>query len=228
MAIVYRLRFASEEELMASAAANHPNADSVVLTDETMPRSVYNPATGAYDIVIMERAGKIVEYAGCVLCDREENGYDDSDFYAVVWSEAKQKLIRVDYASTRYGGGGYASVDATPEVIEKARAWIAEWVVAAARRQAEREAEHVKIGRVVKVVKGRKVPIGVTGVVKYICDGQWGERLLLDTKDGEAWVSMSNVAVAAPVVEFDESIARQNAARVDFHVPFARSGFLIL
>ncbi len=56
-------------------------------------------------------------YEGCVLSLGENNGYDDSDFFAVVWDHAKGATDRIIYASTR--GWTYdlnASVDATDEV----------------------------------------------------------------------------------------------------------------
>lgn len=42
-----------------------------------------------------------VTYEGCVFETRERNFYDDSDFYAVVWDEASQDVIEVEYATTR-------------------------------------------------------------------------------------------------------------------------------
>ena len=60
-------------------------------------------------------------YVGAVLETYERNGYDDSDFLAVVW-DGEQVTTR-EYASTR--GWTYhnaASVDATPQVREAALA----------------------------------------------------------------------------------------------------------
>ena len=62
-------------------------------------------------------------YVGRVLETYEENGYHDSDFYAVVWDDETESIIHKQYATTRFYSNGYgAKVDATPEVIAKATA----------------------------------------------------------------------------------------------------------
>jgi len=48
------------------------------------------------------------EYVGCVLSTYELNGYNDSDWYAVCWDREQQKLVEVEYDTTRAGGGGRA------------------------------------------------------------------------------------------------------------------------
>ncbi|QDN94948.1 hypothetical protein FNV58_01050 (plasmid) [Streptomyces sp. RLB1-9] len=66
-------------------------------------------------------------YEGAVLRLRERNGYDDSDFYALVWDEEQQRVREIQYATTRgwtYHNG--ASIDATHEVIAKAVAQMTE------------------------------------------------------------------------------------------------------
>lgn len=63
-----------------------------------------------------------VLFEGAVLADRERNGYHDSDFYVIAWDGAK--LVSHEYATTRFGGGGHASVDVTPEVLEKVRRYL--------------------------------------------------------------------------------------------------------
>jgi hypothetical protein len=57
-----------------------------------------------------------------VLADREKNGRDDSDFYGLVWF-GDGKYGEVEYATTRFGGGGWCRVDATPEVLAEVEAW---------------------------------------------------------------------------------------------------------
>lgn len=107
-----------------------------------------------------------ITHVGLVLSTGEVNGYDDSDFFAVVWDTVKAEPARVTYASTRgwtYPNG--ATVDATPEVLE---AYAAHQTRKAAEARVYREAERAKlpeVGKVVKVVKGRKVPIGTVAQV---------------------------------------------------------------
>lgn len=65
-------------------------------------------------------------HAGLVLGTYEKNGYDDSDFFAIVWDDEIGMVKHVCYATTR--GWTYlnaANVDASPEVIAKARAYEA-------------------------------------------------------------------------------------------------------
>jgi len=112
-------------------------------------------------------------HKGLVLSLGEYNGRDDSDFYAVVWSPEKGATERVGYASTRgwtYPNG--ASVDATPEVVAAYESYCA---AARARHAAEQAAAEAKVprkGRTVKVVKGRKVPVGTVGTVVWYGEGK--------------------------------------------------------
>jgi len=105
-------------------------------------------------------------HTGLVLELRERNGYDDSDFYAVVWNPEKGETERVEYASTRgwtYPNG--ATVDATPEVLAAYEAWIEKRNAEARRLAAEEAARRPEVGRTVRVVKGRKVKVGEVGEV---------------------------------------------------------------
>lgn len=68
------------------------------------------------------------DYVGQVIELREWNELYDSDFYAVVWSEEDQEPIRIIYDTTRFSfcAPNGAKADATPEVIEKLKNWIAQ------------------------------------------------------------------------------------------------------
>jgi hypothetical protein len=100
-------------------------------------------------------------HQGLVLAEREANGYHDSDFYATVWNAEKGKPEEIMWGTTR--GWTYpnrCSVDASPEIkalyegySEKQRA------EARARYEAEK-AKMPEPGRKVRVIKGRKLPIG--------------------------------------------------------------------
>ena len=60
------------------------------------------------------------QFKGAVLATYEANGYDDSDWYAIVWDAEKAAVRTVMYDTTRFAAMGRADVDATPDVIEKA------------------------------------------------------------------------------------------------------------
>lgn len=113
-------------------------------------------------------------FAGAVLADREENGYHDSDFYAVVWDEEKQALRRIDYATTRFDGGGTCRIDATPEVHAKAQRWLAEWAAPQIERMKRAEAAEIVRGDRVRVVRGRKVKRGTEGAIRWMEERTYG------------------------------------------------------
>lgn len=109
-------------------------------------------------IVYYRNDGKSeVYYEGCVIAIRERNFHDDSDFYAIVYDAEKDAIDSFVYDSTRWGGNGDAIVDATPEILEKAKmAWIRDQIKSGAlKRRLELEAAYPSIGKTVKVVRGR-------------------------------------------------------------------------
>lgn len=58
-------------------------------------------------------------HQGRVVDTYEQNGYHDSYFQAVVYLEDEDRAIEIEYASTAYGGGGAAYIDASPELRAK-------------------------------------------------------------------------------------------------------------
>lgn len=112
------------------------------------------------------------EYVGCVLSKYERNGYDDSDFYAVVWDG--KEIQHIEYASTRswtYPNG--AVIDATPEVIEAANAYLREIAFNTWKKDNEKQSKMPYVGRQVKVIAGIKVPQGVIGEVFWFGDDKY-------------------------------------------------------
>lgn len=112
-----------------------------------------------YDMIVTE------SYAGCVVETGEHNGYDDSDFFAIVWDAEKGDFREVTYGTTRaWTYGNSAKVDAPAELIEKYRAKCR---AEADARAIERAKRNVRPGATVVVVKGRKVPKGAKGRVGW-------------------------------------------------------------
>lgn len=105
-------------------------------------------------------------YEGCVISTGEKNGYHDSDFYADVWNDEKGCIHRVEYATTRFPTyGNSATPDLTPENAAKVKAWQEK---DRARQRAEKELHDWNIpdkGKTVKVIAGRKLPVGTIGEV---------------------------------------------------------------
>jgi len=107
-------------------------------------------------------------YTERVLEVYEDNGYNDSDFYAVVWDDEQNCILHKQYATTRFYSEGYgAKVDATPEIIEKAKAEKEKYFLKFAIESDIENAKSIKIGKRVEVTRGRKNR-GVIGEVFWV------------------------------------------------------------
>lgn len=107
-------------------------------------------------------------YVGRVLETYEENGYNDSDFYAIVWDDETNSLIHKQFATTRFYSNGYgAKIDATPEIIEKATAERKARFLKSAIEADEEKAKTVAKGKMVEINRGRKNR-GVIGEVFWV------------------------------------------------------------
>lgn len=159
----------------------------------------WNSETKSYDPEEIKHEGLVVDIDSTYLGDC------DSAYYAVYFDRETATFKQHSLGYTPDG----AKVDATEEV---ARAWEAEKAArqAAARAgamrlnlaremdQADADAATPWAGKTVRVIKGRKVPVGTEGVVKVRHEGQWGWSVLITTADGaEVWTSDSNVEVIA-------------------------------
>ena len=104
---------------------------------------------------------------GLVCYIGEHNYHDDSDFYALIWDEAKGEPRDTQYATTR--GWTYdntADVDATPEIAAKFQAWNDARYLASVIASLETRWSRCDVaGLDVVVVSGRKVPKGTVGRV---------------------------------------------------------------
>lgn len=125
-------------------------------------------------------------YHGCVLDTHEYNGYHDSYWYAVVWDETAGRIKEVEYATTAAGGGGWAEIDATPEVARKVYRYLYKCGKARFDDQYnEEQAKEVRKDDTVIVVRGRKVQKGTMGKVFWI-----GKRYNYYTRTNELRVGI--------------------------------------
>lgn len=184
----------------------------------------------------------VTSYKGCVLATRERNGYDDSDFYAVVWDEEAQICRSVEYATTRfYTYGNYAEIDATPEAIAKAQVWLRKWAVMRLESEAANKARKPSIGKTVKVIKGRKLAIGTTGRIFWAQEqrsqyGTWhyGWRYGIELVDGSrTFVDGKNVEVDHPedyLPDYAYILAQADcySKSGQWHTPFVADGYLVV
>lgn len=159
-------------------------------------------------------------HVGLVLGIGEQNGYDDSDFYATVWNPVTGSPDRIQYGTTRaWTYPNHAEVDASPEVQAAYQAYLDAAADKARQAQAALEAKTPRMGKKVRVVRGRKVPIGTEGVIFWMQEQTFTPRFkngwkhgpdavkvgiaLDDTRDARgryanvAWTYIANVEVVA-------------------------------
>lgn len=112
-------------------------------------------------------------YVGAVLDRGEMNYHDDSDFYAVVWDG--ERIKRVEYDTTRFAGGGSADIDATEETIAAASAWLRLRLYKMWRKADMADARRAKVGRRVRIIKGRPTVKREDGTKEKVAKGTEGE-----------------------------------------------------
>jgi hypothetical protein len=127
-----------------------------------------------------------ITFVGATLATYEQNGYDDSDFYAIVWDAEIGHTRHINYASTRsWTYHNSAKVDATPEIIALAEIELAATLAQCWIEQAELEASKPVKGRMVKSLTTRGKNVGITGVVMwYGVDQYKSDRYLTVYKVG--------------------------------------------
>jgi hypothetical protein len=111
-------------------------------------------------------------YEGQVLSTYERNKYHDSDFYARVWDDENEEVTSIKYDTTRFAGGGHAVVDATDETIRKVDEHARERLFDHLKHKDEKDSREPQVGKKVKVVSGRKVEPGTTGILFWIGEGK--------------------------------------------------------
>ncbi len=156
-----------------------------------------------------------IEYPGAVLCTREENGYDDRDWYAIVYDSRTGTLKKEYYDSTRYASTGSAEADATPE-----------------------NASYIKRGNWVRVARGKNVPHGIEGIIFWMETRSYhGNKVtrvgIRSSADGPVyWTYAHNVDVMKdmnmPSKDDIRNRARTLAKSHNWHLPFVKGGNLVL
>jgi len=137
-------------------------------------------------------------HSGLCIKDREENGYSDSDWYMTVWNFDKNQPEEIYFATTR--GWSYPSygsyVDATPEVMALYNAWCEKKSEERYLAQIEAEKKAIRKFKEVKVIRGRKVPIGTAGRVFWIGEKRFGTLMTktvgIETASGQRYFTAIN------------------------------------
>jgi len=177
-------------------------------------------------------------YVGATLAKYERNGYDDSDFIAIVWDEENQSLSSVEYGTTRFSTyGNYAVVDATDEVHNKVKAHLASREAKLRYSRLFFAAFRPNVGREVVVVKGRKLPKGTKGIVLRKEDSAYShnnrynttpiryeedQNLFLQLEDGKrVWIAEANVRVTDWDIYLPDMDEVEKAVREEYSVKSA-------
>ena len=157
----------------------------------------------------------VTSYEGAVLYTREQNGYDDSDFFAGVYDADANEVREVMYATTRgwtYHNG--ASVDADEATVEAALACREPLIREVVRESMEEEARRITGGTRVEFTRtfnGKtqaRVEKGATGTVFWIGQDRYNQHreragVALDGGDERVFVNAAILA-ATGTAEVDE------------------------
>jgi hypothetical protein len=160
--------------------------------------SKYNSTTSRWE----QGTESTTTYEGRVLAvyNRDYRAMSDVYTYATFASVLSEKgsiveiLVNANFECDM--GGGEAVVDATPEVVAQAAALKAAEAAAAEKAAEEREAARIERGRKLRVVRGRKVPIGTEGECSWYGQTQYGARVgIRDLQGNVVFTAASNVVV---------------------------------
>ena len=147
---------------------------------------------------------EVVGVGATVATDSFYLGDGDSSCWAVIFEDGKFVQVHTGYTYAD------AKIDASPEIAEmwqaycEADATYRREQAEIARRErevleAQWEAATPRKGKVVEVVRGRKVAKGTKGTVIWYGEGNWGWRVgFIPTGETEpVWTAASNVEVIA-------------------------------
>ena len=108
---------------------------------------------------------------GCVVKEWERNGYDDSDFYAIVYNPDTNNFDTVEWGTTRCASIGYGDncvVDATPEVLAKYKIYTDDLLATAKIESDKIESATPRVGKTVRSLTSRGKAYQKSGVVFWV------------------------------------------------------------
>lgn len=122
--------------------------------------------------------------------------YTYATFALVLTEEGDLREVMVNANFECDMSGGRATVDATPEVLAQVAAIREATRLAAEKAAEEREAARIVRGRRVRVVRGRKIPIGTEGEVSWYGQTRYGARVgIRDLQGNVQFTAATNVVV---------------------------------
>jgi hypothetical protein len=184
-----------------------------------MPINVYNFETKTHTPT----------HVGLVVALFEENGYHDSDFFAMVWNPETKSLNRILYDTTRGAMYGGAYVDATPEVLAEVEAMQERNRAEHNARREELYSKCAEKGAVARVngLKGKNLHLnGTEGIVFWKGHDKFGTkysiRVGIEINGTKHFISGNNVFVngsdkSAERIEIECSAFRRVAGVVATH-----------
>lgn len=159
-------------------------------------------------------------YQGKVIREYERNGYDDSDFYAVVWDEEKQEPRHVMWGTTRawtYACG--CTIDATPDVLEKYNAWC-KLRDAAWREYHKQEAKYIPAkGKTIRSTTRRGKAKGKQGLVTWVGASLYGGMSARFVTDAGEAVFVSTDSLEILDEETGNWLPGARHCKLGWHVP---------
>lgn len=142
-------------------------------------------------------------YVGAVLATYERNGYDDSDFLAVVWDG--EQVTTCEYASTRgWTYHNHAAIDATPQARGAALAWYRQRLLPRLIVAEQARTTVPRVGRQVRSLTRRGKNVDIAGEVRWIGPDRYardgGERVGIQVagEDGLRFLPARSVTVLDP------------------------------
>lgn len=88
-------------------------------------------------------------HVGLCIMDYERNGYDDSDFYMIVWNPETKQTETIMFATTR--GWSYPCYSSSPDLDEKYIPEVKEYIYKHAKEDRtyyfEKKAKEVEVGK---------------------------------------------------------------------------------
>lgn len=162
-----------------------------------------------------------LSHVGLCIRDFERNGYDDSDFFMIVWNSEKREPETICFASTR--GWSYpcmgSSPDATPEVLAEYAAWE--------RRQEAARKARIRNEKARKLADRRRAMIDAAKAFEFPYQRLLRARRELSAErfDGVMWLLTAKVRSGFKLSMRQQVIAWLKEPHPKYATPLARKQF---
>lgn len=167
----------------------------------------------------------VESYKGCVLAEYENNGYHDSDFFAVVWDVENQCVNSIQYGTTRGGGSFGCHIDATPEIRALAESFkqkVRQDYIAKQEREIAKLADKGKTVVIHGFKRGKKASLnGLQGEVFWVGVDRYAPHYDKDAQnvgikigDEKVFVSNKNATVVGSEINCYDALMNFRISRM--------------